>query len=145
MYIHFFYITSHIAQLLHNLFYHTSNSIYQCYYDSLFTHKGAALKNWHYQPLRNWIFVKGLNYSISFRESLYVHEYDSHSTQDLRGSDHCRIRTSHVFRPWLEPGSTAWKSRALTTQPATLSTYILLPQCNGPPSTSMVDTNLNDK
>ena len=29
------------------------------------------------------------------------------------------IQTSHVFRPGIEPGSTAWKSRALTTQPAT--------------------------
>ena len=29
------------------------------------------------------------------------------------------IRTSHVFRPGIEAGSTAWKSRTLTTQPAT--------------------------
>ena len=34
-------------------------------------------------------------------------------------SDYTGIRTSHVFRPGIEPGSTAWKSRALTTQPAT--------------------------
>ena len=29
------------------------------------------------------------------------------------------IRTSHVFRPGIESGSTVWKSRMLTTQPAT--------------------------
>ena len=34
-------------------------------------------------------------------------------------SDYTGIRTSHVFRPGIEPGSTAWKSRILTTQPAT--------------------------
>ena len=34
-------------------------------------------------------------------------------------SDYTGIRTSHVFRPGIEPGSTAWKSRELTTQPAT--------------------------
>ena len=39
-------------------------------------------------------------------------------------SDYTGIRTSHVFRPEIEPGSTAWKSRALTTQPAKL--YLLL-------------------
>ena len=33
--------------------------------------------------------------------------------------DYTGIRTSHVFKQGIEPGSTAWKSRALTTQPAT--------------------------
>ena len=34
-------------------------------------------------------------------------------------SDYTGIRTSHVFRPGIERGSTAWKSRAVTTQSAT--------------------------
>ena len=37
-----------------------------------------------------------------------------HWTSDCTG-----IRTSHVVRQGITPGSTAWKSRALTTQPAT--------------------------
>ena len=38
-------------------------------------------------------------------------------------SNYTGIRTSHVFRPGIEPGSTAWKSRTLTTQPVTHILY----------------------
>ena len=44
------------------------------------------------------------------------HEYDS---LVQRTSDYTGIRTSHVFKQGIKPGSTAWKSRASTTQPAT--------------------------
>ena len=41
-----------------------------------------------------------------------LQEHMSHGTSDYSG-----IRISHVFCQGIEPGSTAWKSRALTTQP----------------------------
>ena len=43
----------------------------------------------------------------------------AHKFARVETSDYTGIRTSHVFRLGLEPGSTAWKSRRLTTQPAT--------------------------
>ena len=43
-----------------------------------------------------------------------AHKFARVGTSEFTG-----IRTSHVFTPGIEPGSTAWKSRALTTEPAT--------------------------
>ena len=76
---------------------------------SLFTHRLQHWRSRHYQPLQNWIFAT-TELFFSFRKfwkNLSVH----------RTSDYSGIWTSHVFSPGIEPGLTAWKSRALTTQP----------------------------
>ena len=120
MHIELFYSTSHLAQLLHNAlppFFFTplipfTNVIM---INSLFKHQGAALENLTLSTFEelNFYARTELLYFFQRYQDLCMRlsmTLSMHGTSDYSG-----ILTSHVFRPGFKLGSTAWKSRALTT------------------------------
>ena len=82
-----------------------------------------------------------INLRPNFR-AIFVHLLPAraHKFARVGTSDYTGIRTSHVFRPGIEPRSTAWKSRRLTTQPATHITHY----CSLSLHAAMIDRSLID-
>ena len=120
MHIQFFYSTSHFTQLLHHalipiFLITTLIPIHQCYdYFPLYTQGGITLEA--DINLRR-TEIHGLNYSFQLQHPEFFKCIMSMNLSVHRTSDYTGI--SHVFRPGNKPESTAWKSRALTAQPAT--------------------------